>query len=174
MNDADVTRARSALAELDGKALDEAAQTYLLGALDADLPQDVEREWRASFADEDEARAGAEQAVDRLASDPERAELLRLAMLRTLDERPETAPLFVASVEQAGQSMFIAELGAVTLAAALLLREYHRKGRAREIRRTETTAPDGTRTVTETDVTYASDGPLAQLLVRLGLGGQAP
>lgn len=172
MTDVDTARARAALERLDGKALDEAAQTYLLGTLDLDLPSEVEDRWRASFAGGEE-RERAQQAVDRLLGDPERRELLQLAMLRTLDDRPDTAPLFVESVEQAGQSMFVAELAAVTLAAALLLREHHRKGRAREVYRTEVIEADGRRVVQTDEVHYAVDGPLARLLARIGFGDLA-
>ncbi|GHD35503.1 hypothetical protein GCM10010313_82900 [Streptomyces violarus] len=168
MTTTDLTQAREALARLDGKALDEAAKTYLLGTLDIDLDDEVTALWHASFADPDED-ARAKKAVDELLADPERAELLRLAMLMTLEERPDTAQLFVESVDQAGQSLFIVELAAVTLAAALLIREYHRKGRSHEVHRTEITEPDGRKTVQIDEVRYADDGPLASLLDMLGL-----
>jgi hypothetical protein len=163
--------ARDRLAELEGKALEEAAQTYLLGVLDADFEEDIaDGPWRASFDDEDE-RERAEAAVDGVRDSPERSALLRLAMLDTLDARPDTEELFVRSVADAGKSMFVFELGAVTLAAALLIREVHRKGRSYEHERTEVTQADGSRTVTVREVRYASDGPFAKLLVALGLQG---
>jgi hypothetical protein len=173
MNDTDVAKAREVLARLDGKALDEAAQTYLLGILHVDLEEEVADLWSASFTDPGES-ARVKEAVDGMLGNPERAELLRLAMLRTLEDRPDTAPLFVDSVNQAGQSMFIVELTAVTLAAALLIREYHRKGRSREKHRTEITEPDGRKIVQIDEVRYAADGPLAGLLVKLGLGNPTP
>ncbi|MFE2424731.1 hypothetical protein [Streptomyces hokutonensis] len=173
MDDIDVTQARTTLGRLGGKALDEAARTYLLGALDVDLEDEVADLWQASFADPDEG-ARVKEAVDKLAADSERAELLRLAMLRTLEDRPDTAPLFVDAVGQAGQSMFIAELGAVTLAAALLIREYHRKGRAVEKKVEVITETDGRKTVKVSEVRYAADGPLARLLTALGLAQQPP
>ncbi|WP_328500286.1 hypothetical protein OG828_05550 [Streptomyces sp. NBC_00457] len=168
MNAADVTQARATLAHLEGNALEEAARTYLFSALDVDLPKEVTDLWQASFEDPDEGRHLKEE-IEKLAGDSERDELLRLGMLRTLEDRPETAPLFVNAVGQAGQSMFIAELGAVTLAAAFLIREFHRKGRVSEKRRKEIKGPDGRKFVEESEVRYASDGPLARLLTALGL-----
>jgi hypothetical protein len=132
MNTADTTEARAAVARLDGPALDEAARTYLLGTLDLDLPEEVDEAWHATF-ERDEERAETEQAMETL-PDAERGQLLRLAMLRTLDDRPETAPLFLQSVEQAGRSMFVPEPITLTLAAVLLMREYYRKGRLRKAR----------------------------------------
>jgi hypothetical protein len=165
-----IAEAHDRLAELDGKALDEAAQAYLLGVLDADLEEDVRRLWAASFDDQND-RERAEAAVHGVRDSRERSALLRLAMLETLDERPETEELFVRSVEDAGRSMFVLELGAVTLAAALLIREIHRKGRVYEKERKEITKADGSKTVTTREVRYAGDGPFAQLLVTLGLQG---
>lgn len=163
-----INEARNRLAELDGKALDEAAQTYLLGVLDADLPDDVSGLWAATFDDQDE-RERAEAAIQGVRESPERSALLRLAMLETLDDRPDTEELFVRSVDDAGRSMLVVEIGAVTLAAALLIRELYRKGRATEIEITEKTGADGSRTRTVREVRYAGDGPFAKLLVALGL-----
>lgn len=171
MTSTDTAEARATLARLDGKALDEAAWTYLLGALDLDLPDEIQEAWRTNFPGNEE-RTDAEQAIDRL-PDPERAQLLRLAMLRTLDDRPDTAPLFVASIEQAGRSMFVVELSALTLAAAILLREYYRKGRSREVHRRVTTEPDGRKIVEEDEIQYVADGMLASLLAKLGLSKPA-
>jgi hypothetical protein len=165
-----IAEARDRLAELDGKALDEAAQTYLLGVLEADLEEDVAELWAASFDDQDE-RERAEAAVHGVRKSPERSALLRLAMLETLEDRPDTEELFVRSVDDAGRSMFVLELGAVTLAAALLIREFYTKGRVYENERTEVTKADGSKTVTVREVRYAGDGPFAKLLVTLGLQG---
>ena len=165
-----ITEARDRLTELDGKALDEAAQTYLLGVLDVDLEEDVAGLWAASFDDQDE-RDRAEAAVHGVRESPERSALLRLAMLETLEDRPDTEDLFVRSVDDAGRSMFVLELSAVTLGAALLIREFYRRGRTYEKERKEVTNADGSKTVTVREVRYAGDGPFAKLLVALGIQG---
>jgi hypothetical protein len=167
MSTVDTTPARERLGTLRGRELDEAASTYLLGVLEVDLPDDVEDAWRATFPG-DRERAAAEQAVERL-PDIDREQLLRLAMTRTLEDRPETATAFVSAIEQAGRSMFVAELAALTFAAALLLREWHRKGRASESRRRETRNSDGSVVIEIDEVRYVNDGPLANLLATLGL-----
>jgi hypothetical protein len=168
----DTVEARKILTRLDGKALKETATTYLLGTLELDTPDEVREAWRESFPREEE-RADAERAVNGL-SDPERDQLLRLAMLRTLEDRPETAPLFTASIEQAGRSMWVVETVELTLSATMLLREYFRKGRSREVHRREITEPDGRKIVEVNEIQYLADGPLARLLAKLGLSTQAP
>jgi hypothetical protein len=168
MSDSDAQHAQTTLDQLHGKTLDEAAQTYLFGVLQADLPEDVEERWQASFESGVE-RNKAEQALQRLGQH-DRETLLRMAMDTTLDEHPETAPLFDDAVNQAGQSLFVVEIAALALAAALLIREAHAKGRQREVTRTETVDPDGRRTIQTREVQYATGGPLAELLSKIGIG----
>jgi hypothetical protein len=95
-------------------------------------------------------------------------------MISTLEDRPETEASFVSAIEQAGRSMFVAELVVLTLAAALLLREYHRKGRAHEVRRREIRKPDGSVVIEVDEVRYMGEGPLATLLATLGMTPPVP
>jgi hypothetical protein len=168
MNPDDTDEARAELQALHGKTLTEAAQTYLLGVLEVDLPDDLREQWQTSF-DSDAERREAEAALDRLSAD-EREALLRVAMEATVDDRPDTADLFTESVEQAGQSLFVLEAATVALAAALLIREWHARGRRRVKRRTETVDAEGNRKIETEEVEFATDPGLARLLGKLGLG----
>jgi len=169
MNDLDLAAADAALEDLHGKTLTEAARSYLLGVLEVDLPEDLDGVWRASFDDDDE-RHQTEQALEELDSG-ERETLLRSAMRATVEQRPDTAQLFVDSIEQAGKSLFVIEVAVIAIAATMIMREYYAKGRESETRTVETVHPDDSRT-TETHTTkFASSGTLAKLLVKLGIGG---
>jgi hypothetical protein len=163
MND----NARRNFDDLTGKTLDEAAQTYLLGVLQVDVPEDLRDLWESSFNDPEEQRE-AEAAIERL-RDSDREALLALAMQATVYSRPETEPLFTESIDQAGQSMFVAEIAMVMMAAALLLREWHAKGRSKESRK-KTTIEPGRITIEEWHVEFQRDGTLADAITKLGLG----
>jgi hypothetical protein len=86
--------------------------------------------------------------------------------IQTLDDRPETEASFVSA--ETGRSMVVPELVALALAAALLLREYHRKGRADEVHRREIRKPDGSVVIEVDEVRYLGEGPLTKLLAAWG------
>lgn len=155
------------LGDLRGKALDEAAQTYAFGVLQVDVADDLQSLWEKSFDDGGQQRE-AETALSRL-GDRDRELLLFVAMQATAEDRPETKGLFTDSVEQAGQSLFVVEIATLSIAAALLLREWNAKGRAKKVHRKTVVEPD--RITIEEDVTdFAPSQSLAKALAKLGLG----
>jgi hypothetical protein len=163
MND-DAHDARHKLDELNGKTLTEAAQTYLLGVLQVDVPEDLHDLWQTSFEDEQQRR-DVEAALARLGDD-DRQVLLEVAMHATVDDRPETATLLTEAVEQAGQSLFVVEIAMLTMAAALLLRERHAKGRTKE-RRNKMIIEPGRITIEEWQTEWDPNGKFAEALTKL-------
>lgn len=163
MND----EARRTLDDLHGKVLDEAVQTYAFGVLQVDVPDDLESLWAESF-DNGDQRRDAEAALARL-NDRDRELLLSVAMRATAADCPETRDLFSESIEQAGQSLFVVEIAALSIAAALLLREWNTKGRSKKTHRKIVIEPD--RVTIDEDVTdFAPSKDLAETLAKLGLG----
>jgi hypothetical protein len=157
----------SKLEDLRGKELAEASRTYAFGVLDVDVPEDLQELWAASFEDE-KARREAEASLARL-SDRDREILLTVAVRATAEDRPETEDLLTDSVEQAGQSMVVVEAAVLAMAGALLLREWHKKGRKTE-RRKKTVIEPGRITIEEQEIEYEPGGNLADALAKLGLG----
>jgi hypothetical protein len=155
------------LDDLHGKALAEAAQTYALGVLGVDVADDLDDLWQASFANEEERRE-AEAALDGL-DDRDRELLMSVAMRATAEDRPDTEKLLAASVEQADESLVVFEIAALTIAASLLLREWHKKGRKSETRK-KTVIEPGRVTIEESEVEFEPSDGLAKVLAKLGLG----
>jgi hypothetical protein len=158
---------RQSLDGLSGKELDEAATTYLLGLLDVDTEEDLERLWGESF-DADGGRE-LEQILGQLGTEDHEV-LLRLAMEAGADLHPDSDEKLQASVDEAGQSLFVLEVTALALAAALLIREHHAKGRESETK--TKIVIEGEKAEVETTTTkYSSTATLAKALAKLGLGG---
>jgi len=158
---------RQSLDGLSGKELDEAATTYLLGLLDVDTEEDLERLWGEGF-DADGGRE-LEQILGQLGTEDHEV-LLRLAMEAGADLHPDSDEKLQASVDQAGQSLFVLEVSVLTLAAALLIREHHTKGRESETK--TKIVIEGDKAKVETTTTkYSSSATLAKVLAKLGLGG---
>lgn len=159
--------ARRTLEDLHGKVLAEAAQTYTFGVLDIDVPDDLQSLWEESFGDEGRRREA--EAALALLDDRDRELLLSVAMQATAIDRPETKSLLADSIVQAGQSMFVAEIATLTVAAALLLREWHTKGRTKDVHKRTVIEP-GRITIDEHTVEYKPSEGLAKALTKLGLG----
>ena len=158
---------RQSLDGLSGKELDEAATTYLLGLLDVDTEEDLKRLWGESF--DADGRRELEQILGQLGTEDHEV-LLRLAMEAGADLHPDIDEKLQASVDEAGQSLFVLEVSVLALAAALLIREHHTKGRKSETK-TKIVIEGDKAKVETTTTTYPSSATLAKVLAKLGLGG---
>lgn len=159
---------------MNSEKLNEAARIYLNSISDIivdrkelqfDDIEELKNEWRKSFVNQNdmlEADSLLKSTIDNNKSD----ELVRIAVLSTLESFPETREQFVDSVNSAGKGLFIIELGiAIGLIAAMIIRELYAKGKKREIDRV-IHRTDGT-VITEKITEYSSGNSLANLLSHL-------
>jgi len=118
--------------KMEEKDVNEVAYTYLLGVLEADLPEDIRARWKENFTD-DSLRESLEKEFAVIKNSEEGKKLLIICLENTLAERPETEILFIDAVNGVGKKMWAVETAIVTIAAATLLREYFMKGRQKTV-----------------------------------------
>lgn len=127
--DRELEEALEEFRRMDDKTAKEVAQTYLLNVLNIGKPDEIEDKWRKSFDDAteySEYNSLLQSGLKTQDVDP----LIRIAVENTVADRPETKKQFVEAVNDAGEKLFVLEVGALAFAAAMIIREYYKKGKA--------------------------------------------
>ena len=152
---------------MDEKAAIEVAQTFLLGFLEVDLPEELVDSWESGFSTRKNKEAVSAE-LDKLCGAGEADLLLRLAVETVVTDHPEKSDFFIQCVEGVGQKMWVVELGVVAIAAAYVMREYYKKGRDIEIVEEEFVGEGGQTHKVRRETHYAKQsGLLAKLLAKL-------
>jgi hypothetical protein len=147
----------------------QVADSYLLRVMDITSRDQAEQKWQSSF---DEMKTDFSEADSLLKSAIENKEsiaLVRIGVETMLESSPDTQAYFIEAVNKVSKKevQFGVEIVLLSIAAATLIREYYKKGKAHETFIEEGTDEKGKKYKITRTTKYASDGPLAGLLTKI-------